>query len=126
MNAERQPANQYERYEQLQNKTPAPEKEAFHFYGQALARDVAFERSGVWIVLGFTAAFALFLLAMNLVGQAPGKSFALKSVSDILQFVGEGIGLIFCARIAIKLRGASVDLWHEVAQKAGRSSPSEI
>src|SRR5581483_8981608 len=65
------------------------------FHGEGLARDEWAEQYGPWIVLGFSAAFALFLIIMVLAGQTPGQSFVLKSVSDILQFVGECIGFVF-------------------------------
>src|SRR6266699_645506 len=65
---------------------------------------------------GFTAVFALFLIVMNLAGQAPGQSFLLKSISDILQFAGEAIGLVFCIRIATRLRRVSTQLWRNLWQ----------
>ncbi|QBD83171.1 hypothetical protein EPA93_47320 [Ktedonosporobacter rubrisoli] len=79
-------------------------------HGIALARDPWAERYGPWLVLGFSSAFALFLIAMALLGQTPGKSFFLKSVSDILQFAGEGIGLVFCIRITLRLRKVATQL----------------
>ncbi|MBV9706575.1 MAG: hypothetical protein JO125_04115 [Chloroflexi bacterium] len=91
-------------------------KELSFFHGEALARDAWGERYGNWIVLGFTITFACFLLGMLLAGQQPGKSFLLKSMSDILQFVGEGIGFIFCLRMAIRLRVVSVQLSQNVQQ----------
>ncbi len=100
-----------------------PEQTIFH--GEALARDLQLERYGSWIVLGFTAAFALFLLGMNLAGQVPGQSFPLKSISDVLQFAGEAIGLVFCIRIATHLRSVSVQLqrslWQHEAEHRQRS-----
>ncbi|HEU5229753.1 MAG TPA: hypothetical protein VFU49_18180 [Ktedonobacteraceae bacterium] len=97
------------------------------FHGEALARDIWSERYGPWIILGFTAAFALFLIGMALVGQTPGKSFVLKSISDVLQFVGEGIGFIFCIRIAMRLRRVSSQLQRQLVQKElERRPPSEI
>jgi hypothetical protein len=83
------------------------EQETISYHGEALARDVWAEQRGPWIVLGFTCAFALFLISMLLAGQAPGQSFLLKSLSDIFQFVGEGIGFFFCVRIAARLYGVS-------------------
>src|SRR5689334_19644172 len=83
------------------------EQETVAYHGEALARDSWAEQHGPWIVLCFTGTFALFLIAMVLAGQAPGKSFLLKSTSDILQFVGEGIGFFFCVRIAARLYGVS-------------------
>ena len=91
----------------------SPEKdsrEPSFFHGEALARDLMAERYGTRIVLGFTIAFILFLLGMGLTGQVAGKSFSLKSISDILQFVGEGIGFVFCLRIALRLRRVSTQL----------------
>ena len=80
------------------NEPPARtvEKDVSFFHGEALARDYWAERYGPWIVLAFSGAFSLFLLGMVLLGQTPGKSFSLKGTSDILQFVGEGLGFIFC------------------------------
>src|SRR5579859_1229100 len=100
------------------------EQEPTYFHGEALARDPWAEHYGSWIVLGFTAVFALFLIGMLLAGQAPGKSFLLKSVSDILQFVGEGIGFIFCLRITLRLRRVSLDLRRELLQKGAGQSPA--
>lgn len=91
----------------------SPEKdsrEPSFFHGEALARDIMAERYGTRIVLGFTAIFVIFLLGMGLAGQVAGKSFSLKSISDILQFVGEGIGFVFCLRIALRLRRVSTQL----------------
>ncbi|HLZ62531.1 MAG TPA: hypothetical protein VKR06_36760, partial [Ktedonosporobacter sp.] len=103
------------------------EQEPTYFHGEALARDPWAEHYGSWIVLGFTAVFALFLIGMLLAGQAPGKSFLLKSVSDILQFVGEGIGFIFCLRITLRLRRVSLDLRRELLQKeAGQQGSNEL
>jgi hypothetical protein len=73
------------------------------FHGEGLARDIWAEQFGPWIVLGFSAVFALFLIIMALAGQVAGQSFLLKSISDILQFVGEGVGFVFCIRIAVRL-----------------------
>ena len=88
------------------------QEEEYIYHGEALARYPQLERYGGWIVFGFTAAFALFLIFMNLAGQAPGRSFVLKSISDILQFVGEGIGLYFAVSITVRLRSASRNLTH--------------
>ena len=97
------------------------------FHGEALARDIWSERYGPWMVLGFTAIFALFLIGMVLIGQAPGKSFLLKSISDILQFVGEGIGFVFCIRIAMRLRKVSAQLQRTLVQKElEQRPPSEL
>lgn len=97
------------------------------FHGEALARDIWSERYGPWLILGFTTAFALFLIGMALVGQTPGKSFLLKSVSDVLQFVGEGIGFILCMRIAMRLRKVSTQLQRQLVQKElEQRAPSEL
>ncbi|GCE31150.1 hypothetical protein KDA_66340 [Dictyobacter alpinus] len=97
------------------------------FHGEALARDYWAERYGPWIVLGFSAAFSLFLIVMVLFGQVPGKSFSLKSASDVLQFIGEGIGFVFCARIALRLYKVSNQVRHQlILQKAERRSPNEL
>jgi hypothetical protein len=101
--------------------------EASIFHGEALARDLWGEQYGPWIVLVFSAAFALFLIIMVLAGQAPGESFLLKSMSDILQLIGEGIGFVFCVRIATRLRRAALHLKRELAQKeAGSHSPNDL
>src|SRR5579883_652313 len=105
----------------------ARSQEAPVLYGEALARDPWAEQYGPWIVLGFTVTFALFLIVMNLAGQVPGKSFTLKSISDILQFIGEGIGFIFCVRIAARLHRTSLQLHHDLLQKeSGRHTPGEL
>jgi hypothetical protein len=107
-------------------QTRSNPQEPVIFHGEALARDIWAEQYGPWIVLGFSAIFALFLIVMVLAGQTPGKSFALKSISDVLQFVGEGIGLIFCIRIASRLRGVTLRLKRELYQIENMSStPSE-
>ncbi len=103
------------------------EQDAGLFHGEALARDAWAERTGPWLVLGFSAAFSLFLIGMVLIGQAPGKSFTLKSASDIFQFIGEGIGFLFCARIALRLRRVSTALRRDLMQqRAARRSPNEL
>lgn len=102
-----------------------PEPTIFH--GEALARDPWAEHYGPWIVLGFAAAFSLLLILMVLLGQTPGKSFLLKSMSDILQFVGESIGFLFCVRIAIRLRGVSTSLRRELLRKSSeRQAANEL
>ncbi len=93
------------------------EQDAPHFHGEALAIDTWANTSGPRIVFGFAAFFAFFLLVMELAGQVPGKSFALKSASDIFQFVGEGIGCFFCVRIALRLRKAYKGLRRELIEK---------
>ena len=108
-------------------RSQSHEQDANLFHGEALARDAWAERTGPWIVLGFSAAFSLFLIGMVLIGQAPGKSFTLKSASDIFQFIGEGIGFLFCARIALRLRMVSTQLRRDLMQqRAGRLSPNEL
>src|SRR5581483_1102566 len=89
----------------------------FPFHGVALARDLWAEQYGPWVVLGFSTAFALILIALVLLGQVPGKSLALKGLSDTIQLIGEGIGLIFCARIALRLRTVTIRLKQDLAQK---------
>ncbi|GHO46463.1 hypothetical protein [Ktedonospora formicarum] len=109
-----------------EHKISGTSQETFTFHGEALARDTWGERYGFWIVLCFTMAFALFLIVMVLLGNVPGKSFPLKSISDILQFVGEFIGLFFCVRIALRLRKVTLQLKYELAQKeAWKHSPNE-
>ena len=49
----------------------------------------------------------------------------LKSISDILQFVGEGIGFVFCVRIAVRLYHTSHRLQQELVRKErGEHFPS--
>lgn len=96
--------------------TRAAEQETI-FHGESLARDIWAEQFGPWIVLGFSAAFALFLIIMALAGQVAGQSFMLKSISDILQFVGEGIGFVFCVRIAVRLYHTSRSLKRDLVKK---------
>ena len=104
-----------------------PKSEPTFYHGEALARDPVAERYGYWIVIGFTAIFAFLLLTMLLGGQVPGKSFIQKSLSDILQLVGEAIGLIFCTRIALRLSRVSARLRRELLQPAAdRRSPNEM
>lgn len=106
---------------------PPRRRDPDYFHGEALARDAWGEHYGAWIVLGFAIAFALFLVGMNAAGQIPGKSFLLKSVSDILQFVGEGIGFIFCIRIAIRLRTIVAHLRQALyAKEATHRAPNEL
>jgi hypothetical protein len=96
---------------------------AVPFHGEALARDLQLERYGNWIVPGFTGFFALFLIGMNLIGQAPGQSFLLKSLSDIFQFIGEAIGCFFCVRIALRLGKVSADLQRTLKQQEAEQRP---
>jgi hypothetical protein len=98
-----------------------------HLYGETLASDLWARKYGPWIVLGFTATFTLFLIGMNLTGQVPGRSFVLKGTSDILQFIGEGIGCFFCIRIAIRLHKVFVHLRRELrAKETGRQTASNL
>ncbi len=101
------------------------EPEVIQFRGEALARDLWARKYGVWIVAGFVTIFACFLIGMNLAGQVPGKSFALKSVSDILQFLGEGIGCFFCVRIAMRLHRVFVQLRRDLMAKEIGRKPSD-
>jgi hypothetical protein len=102
-------------------------QEVVYLHGEALARDFWGERYGAWIILGFASLFALFLIGMGLAGQVPGKSFVLKSISDILQFAGEGIGFIFCVRIAVRLRQVALYLRRELWRKEqDRVPPNEL
>ncbi|GLV54444.1 hypothetical protein KDH_12910 [Dictyobacter sp. S3.2.2.5] len=115
--------------EQMQGRgqRKANGRETSFFHGEALARDFWAEHTGPWIVLVFSAAFSLFLVSMVLFGQVPGKSFFLKSASDIFQFVGEGIGLVFCTRIALRLHKVSNQLRRQLLEsKTGRYSPNEL
>lgn len=105
----------------------ASEPETTIYHGEALARDPWAERHGTWIVLTFIGAFALFLIGMNLIGQIPGQSFVLKGTSDILQFVGEVIGFIFCVRITVRLYHVSNHLRRNLmAQNGTRRSANEM
>nr|BBH85883.1 hypothetical protein KTC_06340 [Thermosporothrix sp. COM3] len=103
------------------------EDETNIFHGEALARDLWGERYGTWIVFCFITGFAFFLILMNLIGQTPGRSFFLKSTSDILQFTGEAIGLFFCLRITFRLYRLTRLLKHDLQQKEGwKHSPNEV
>ncbi len=105
-----------------QNRTREPEPVMYH--GEALARDYWAERYGPWIVLGFAAAFSLFLLIMQAAGQVPGKSFLLKDSSDIIQVIGGTIALIFCMRITVRLYRVSTGLQRELLQRSGERRTS--
>jgi hypothetical protein len=103
------------------------EQDETSLYGEAQACDPWMRRYAPWIALNFTVIFAIFLLAMNLAGQVPGKSFVLKSVSDIIQFAGEGIGCFFCVRIAIRLRRVYARLRHDlIAKEIGRQVATHL
>ena len=113
--------------EQFPGAGPNKAQDMSFFHGEALARDFWSEKNGPWIVLGFSAAFSLFLVIMVLFGQVPGKSFSLKSASDIFQFLGEGIGFFFCARIALRLYKVSNQVRHQlIQQKAERRTANEL
>jgi hypothetical protein len=101
-----------------------PKPEPILYHGEALARDLWAERYGPWVVLGFITVFAFLLLGMLVVGQLPGQSPLQRTTSDVLQFVGEAIGLIFCARIALQLFRVSAKLQRELLQRT--ASPNEI
>lgn len=102
------------------SNSPSPEEpQQGILHGEALARDPFLEHYGSWIVIGFTAFFVLFLIVMNLAGQTPGQNGPLKWISDILQFVGEVIGLYFCVRIALRLRRNATQLRQQTL-KAGQ------
>ncbi len=104
---------------------PTPEPMSYH--GEALARDYWAERYAPWVVLGFTAVFVSTLLVMLVGHQVPGQSFMQKSISDIVQCVGGIIGLIFCARISLRLSRISAQLRRELlSSKADRRSPNEM
>ncbi len=113
---------------QYSNRDPEKDaREPSFFHGEALARDRVAERYGTIVVLSFTALFVLFLIGMGLAGQTAGKSFSLKSISDILQFVGEGIGFVFCLRIALRLRRVSTQLRRNLmVQGAQQQTRNEI
>lgn len=97
------------------------------YHGEALARDLWAEHYGSWIVLGFTAIFAFLLLGLLVGHQIPGQSLIQKSISDVLQFTGEAIGLLFCTRIALRLSRVSSRLQHELLQRAKeKRSPNEM
>ncbi|HTK06175.1 MAG TPA: hypothetical protein VL485_03320 [Ktedonobacteraceae bacterium] len=111
-------------FDRAKNKA---ESESNIYHGEALARDPQSEQHGQSIMFIFTAAFALFLIGMVLAGQAPGKSFPLKGLSDVFQFVGEGIGFVFCLRITMRLRIASLRLRYQFLQKeSAHASANEL
>jgi hypothetical protein len=111
----------------MTNNSQMTGQDSTYFHGEALADDPWAKHYGPRIVLGFVTIFALFLVSMNLVGQVPGKSFALKSVSDILQFVGEGIGCFFCGRMAFRLRMVYVQVRRELINKTlGRYAAKDL
>src|SRR5579864_3998875 len=94
-----------------------PKSGAKFYHGEALARDIWAERYGPWLVLGFTALFAFLLLIMLVGHQIPGQSAIQRTTSDIFQFAGETIGLIFCTRIALRLSRVSTRLQRELLQR---------
>jgi hypothetical protein len=108
-------------------QSPRQKPEPIFYHGEALARDPWAEHYGPWVVLGFTAVFAFLLLGMLLGKQVPGQSLVQKSISDILQFTGEAIGLLFCTRIALRLSRVSSRLQRELLQNSGdRRAPNEM
>jgi hypothetical protein len=99
---------------------PAPEEQTI-FHGMALARDPTLENYGWRIVVGFTVAFGAILLGLRALGNEPGQSFSLKSISDILQFCGEFIGLFFTLRITNRLYKASKLLHQQLYRQEQRA-----
>lgn len=93
-----------------------------HVRGAALPHEPWLERKSSWLVLGFTGFFTLFLLLMNSAGQVPGQSFLLKSLSDIFQFVGEAIGLVFCLRLTHRLHRTWRQMRYEMKHNAGTTT----
>lgn len=97
------------------------------FHGEALAHDEWADKYGIGIVLGFAIIYVFFLIGMNLAGQIPGQSFALKSASDIMQFAGEAVGGFFCLRIVLRLRRAYLLLRRELIEKQlGRQASNNL
>ena len=108
-------------------QTHKPKPDPIHYHGEALARDSWAERYGPRVTIVFTAIFALLLLSMLFGGQLPGQSPIQRTTSDILQFVGEAIGLIFCTRIAFRLGRISSWLRRELLQPTAEGrSPNEL
>jgi hypothetical protein len=108
-------------------QTHKSKPDPIQYHGEALARDPWAERYGPQVAIGFTAVFALLLLSMLFGGQIPGQSAIQRTTSDILQFVGEAIGFIFCTRIALRLARISAWLRRELLQpKAEGRSPNEM
>lgn len=108
----------------LESASTGRRKAEVAYDGEEMARIPALERAGGWLVLVFTAAFASFLVLMDLSGQAPGQSFSLKSISDCLQFGGEAIGLVFCVAITLRLHKASVVTGQKLREMEARNEPS--
>ena len=109
------------------NNSEMTGQDSTYFRGEALAHDPWANSYGPWIVVGFVAVFALFLISTNLAGQVPGKSFVLKGVSDVLQFIGEGIGCFFCGRIAFRLRIVYAQMRRELMEKTvGRLATKDL
>ena len=100
-------------------------QDSTYFHGEALARDPWAKNYGPWIVFGFVTIFALFLIGMNLAGQVPGKSFVLKGVSDVIQFIGEGIGCFFCGRIAVRLHTVYAQMRRKLIKRMVESQASK-
>lgn len=109
------------------HQMPGRKPQPTFYHGEALARDPWAERNGPLVILGFAATFAMILLGMLLGKQVPGQSYLQKSVSDVLQFAGEGIGFIFCLRISLRLSRVSNRLRRDLLQRNGdRRSPNEM
>jgi uncharacterized membrane protein YfbV (UPF0208 family) len=111
----------------MTNNSEMTEQDSAYLHGEALAHDPWAKNYGPWIIIGFVTVFALFLISMNLAGQVPGKSFVLKGVSDVLQFIGEGIGCFFCARMTFRLRRVYAQMRHELMEKTlGRRATKDL
>jgi hypothetical protein len=104
----------------LGNHPDRKEPEGLVFHGEALARVPFLERTGGWIVFGFTVLFALIIIVMNLAGQKPGVAYPLKDTSDTFQFIGEFIGLIFSLTVTSRLGRASKQLSYALRQMQSR------
>jgi hypothetical protein len=96
------------------------------FHGLALARDPGLEHYAWRVVVGFTIAFASILLVMQALGNQPGQSFLLKSISDLLQFVGEFVGLVFTVRITTRLARASSALHVQLIREEQRNTAANV
>jgi uncharacterized membrane protein YfbV (UPF0208 family) len=111
----------------MTNNSEMSGQDSTYFHGEALAHDPWAKNYGPWILIGFVTVFALVLISMNLAGQVPGKSFVLKSVSDVLQFIGEGIGCFFCGRMAFRLYVVYKQMRSELMEKmVGRQATKDL
>lgn len=108
----------------MTNNSEMTGQDSTYFHSEALALDPWAKKYGPWIVFGFVIIFALFLIGMNLAGQVPGKSFVLKGVSDVMQFIGEAIGCFFCGRIAFRLRIVYVQMRRKLIKRMGEPQAS--